>query len=595
MANQILIKNTMADMRGLSAAEITALKNGTYEGVKLLGYYKKGDTPAPIIYYYSATEQGGDDGGSVIVVGGIKLQIIFKEKVNALYFGISTTLSDNFDQLSAFFNYLKINGSVMGIMPAGTILYSQTINFAFDGGRLVGQGVKTILQFTGVADNAFEFNAFTGGDVADQHARGMIISNFIISGNENTKNTIFVQGISRGQFENVWCGNGKPASDGFGWLIASSHLNEFTRCGFTDNHFKHTSKPMWGMVLSVGHRNGETYGNSTNNTFRNCYFEGTSYGLNIANGDQNYFIGGSPEANSIYGLVIGINSKFNTFIGVGFENKNAIDIVDNGKMTSFIGCYAYSEVRFGSTCLGSKFEGGYAQKIDVQAGARNVVLSRINYSHWKEGGQIVDNGTNTKKELITKLNTDEYLRDNLQLTGILKADAIKLKTLNNSSLINTTDSEGGFTPFIATNNEFFASNGCGLAVDRTSNFDTTNSISSFKIFSKSDTNSKLFFTKKIAATGSTTDWSSLKEFVFRDDLASLNGRGLVSQSVAVRDSSVQNSTTSFLPDAIDLPTSLELLNDLKSKYNQSVELINELKQLLNSKFQADRNSGQQSG
>lgn len=41
MANQFLVKNTMADMRALSAGEITALQNGTYDGVQLLGYYEK--------------------------------------------------------------------------------------------------------------------------------------------------------------------------------------------------------------------------------------------------------------------------------------------------------------------------------------------------------------------------------------------------------------------------------------------------------------------------------------------------------------------------------------------------------------------------
>ncbi|ULT25785.1 hypothetical protein KUH03_01950 [Sphingobacterium sp. E70] len=42
MANQFLVKETMAAMRDLSAAEITALQSGTYEGVQLLGYYEKG-------------------------------------------------------------------------------------------------------------------------------------------------------------------------------------------------------------------------------------------------------------------------------------------------------------------------------------------------------------------------------------------------------------------------------------------------------------------------------------------------------------------------------------------------------------------------
>ncbi|WP_259187552.1 hypothetical protein [Sphingobacterium sp. BIGb0165] len=49
MANQFLVKEIMADMKDLSAAEITALGNGTYNGVQLLGYYEKRDIPAPII------------------------------------------------------------------------------------------------------------------------------------------------------------------------------------------------------------------------------------------------------------------------------------------------------------------------------------------------------------------------------------------------------------------------------------------------------------------------------------------------------------------------------------------------------------------
>ncbi|WP_104381247.1 hypothetical protein [Sphingobacterium sp. HMA12] len=74
MANQFLIKETMLAMRGLMPAEITALENGTYDGVQLLGYYHKGDTPAPIIYYYidplTDPDPGPDDEGSVIAVNG---------------------------------------------------------------------------------------------------------------------------------------------------------------------------------------------------------------------------------------------------------------------------------------------------------------------------------------------------------------------------------------------------------------------------------------------------------------------------------------------------------------------------------------------
>jgi len=94
MANQFLIKNTMADMRALSAAEITGLNNGTYSGIQLLGYYESGDTPQPIVYCISTTT-ATDDGGAVIEVNGIRLEHKFKGMVNLKYFGLTDTNTDN--------------------------------------------------------------------------------------------------------------------------------------------------------------------------------------------------------------------------------------------------------------------------------------------------------------------------------------------------------------------------------------------------------------------------------------------------------------------------------------------------------------------
>ncbi|MDF2476952.1 MAG: hypothetical protein K0S24_2435 [Sphingobacterium sp.] len=104
MANQFLVKETMAAMQGLSAAEIIALQNGTYDGVQLLGYYEKGDTPAPIIYDYvdlqNEPDPGPDNGGSVVQVGGIKVEHKFStEEVDLRYF------SDSLPGYINFFNY----------------------------------------------------------------------------------------------------------------------------------------------------------------------------------------------------------------------------------------------------------------------------------------------------------------------------------------------------------------------------------------------------------------------------------------------------------------------------------------------------------
>ncbi|MGB3063369.1 right-handed parallel beta-helix repeat-containing protein [Sphingobacterium thalpophilum] len=95
MANQFLVKETMAAMRGLSATEITALQNGSYDGVQLLGYYEKGDTPAPIIYYLSDSVES-DNGGSVVSVDGIKLAHEFVGSIFPGYFG-ANSIDDSSD------------------------------------------------------------------------------------------------------------------------------------------------------------------------------------------------------------------------------------------------------------------------------------------------------------------------------------------------------------------------------------------------------------------------------------------------------------------------------------------------------------------
>ncbi|WP_223583030.1 hypothetical protein [Sphingobacterium sp. GVS05A] len=121
MANQFLVKETMVAMQGLSATEITALQNGTYEGVQLLGYYQKGDTPAPIIYHYvdPLDDPRPEDGGSVIVASSIKLIHKFIGEVNVRYFGANGLKTQNcFSYINNVFKYALAN-SVDIYHPSG--------------------------------------------------------------------------------------------------------------------------------------------------------------------------------------------------------------------------------------------------------------------------------------------------------------------------------------------------------------------------------------------------------------------------------------------------------------------------------------------
>jgi len=154
MANQLLIKKTMADMRALSADEITGLQNNTYEGIQLLGYYLAGDTPNPIIYYPSSTT-ATDNGGSVIVIGALKLEHNFNSQIDVRYFGafpnvtaldeinITETLANNVT--NKIQNALDLGGNVF--LPKGRyyINFNQGLFISKSGTNFYGDRGLSIL------------------------------------------------------------------------------------------------------------------------------------------------------------------------------------------------------------------------------------------------------------------------------------------------------------------------------------------------------------------------------------------------------------------------------------------------------------------
>ncbi|QQD12279.1 hypothetical protein [Sphingobacterium sp. UDSM-2020] len=171
MANQFLIKNTMADMRNLSAIEIASLQgsNPTYAGVELLGYYEKGDTPAPIIYYLAPTnsDPGTDDGGSVIEVGGINLIHDFAGDINVLYFGckadFKNAISTFFDNTPCIIKLINYANSITSI--ARTVSYKFRIIFPNTSNPYLGYSVNGKLKFGSGYDIIMEAPLiYTGSD-----------------------------------------------------------------------------------------------------------------------------------------------------------------------------------------------------------------------------------------------------------------------------------------------------------------------------------------------------------------------------------------------------------------------------------------------
>jgi len=151
MANQFLIKETMADMKALSATEIAGLQgdNPIYAGVQLLGYYEKGDTPAPIEYYLSSTSDA-DNEGSIIEVEGLKFEYYFNGYLQSSYFGVKSDGTDSTPQFQNLLNILGEGNTI--VINKGKVKYSSKItitdksNFTllFEEGAYLFDSGKTI-------------------------------------------------------------------------------------------------------------------------------------------------------------------------------------------------------------------------------------------------------------------------------------------------------------------------------------------------------------------------------------------------------------------------------------------------------------------
>lgn len=156
--SNLLIKEKVSDLNALTSAEITDLNSGAYSGVLLLGYYTKGDTPAPIEYYITNTPDE-PDGGSIFKVNDtIKLEHNFKEGVHPMYYGINGTVDDS-DKINKIFKkYSKISGQGSGKMKIGSaitipdngILEGCTVYITNYTNCYIGLGSNTIVR-----DNIF--------------------------------------------------------------------------------------------------------------------------------------------------------------------------------------------------------------------------------------------------------------------------------------------------------------------------------------------------------------------------------------------------------------------------------------------------------
>ncbi|WP_185288566.1 hypothetical protein [Chryseobacterium lactis] len=159
--SNLLVKETVLQLKALTLAEISDLESGVYSGVLLLGYDLKGDTPAPIEYYITNTMDEPDDGSLFKVVAGnksIKLEHNFKEGVHPMYYGIRG-IDDDSDKINKIFKkFSKISAQGSGKMkishiitiPDNGVLEGCTVYITSYANCYIGLGNNTIVR-----DNIF--------------------------------------------------------------------------------------------------------------------------------------------------------------------------------------------------------------------------------------------------------------------------------------------------------------------------------------------------------------------------------------------------------------------------------------------------------
>jgi hypothetical protein len=145
--------DTVEQLRAMTPYNQFLIWIGYYKGVRLGGYYIKGDTPGAIDYFLSSTSQD-DDGGSVFIVGNLKFIHDFGGYIDVRYFGafpnvkeldeINTTETEQDNVTRKIQNSLNLGGKIY--VPVGRyyINYSQGLFISKDGTEISGVYGKSI-------------------------------------------------------------------------------------------------------------------------------------------------------------------------------------------------------------------------------------------------------------------------------------------------------------------------------------------------------------------------------------------------------------------------------------------------------------------
>lgn len=344
-------------------------------------------------------------------LGGVQTNVEAKlaQYVNVKDFGaIGDGAADDTAALQAAIDYaVPLKRPIY--IPTGTYLYSVLTGLDQNNITINGDGSSNTVLKCSASGISLDIGTSAG------FRQGVNISGITVEGNANTSAIIRATCIARSMWSDVNVREADPVN-GIGFVFRACMLSRFDFLVCSQDRNQMVNPPSEAFNIEAL----APYGNSSNNTWINLYAEGfwpasansINIGVRISGGTQNVFIAGSPESCKTYGLLIGTFCQYNTFIGVGFENLDAIqaDFSDAGKMNRFINCYAsHKAVLQGEL---AEIAGGYFERVQIDSGALKNKIHDIILNHWATGaGGLYDFGTGTETQNVYDEDASVYLTD----------------------------------------------------------------------------------------------------------------------------------------------------------------------------------------
>ena len=278
----------------------------------------------------------------------------------------------------------------------GSYAYATSPDWAKAGIHLVGLGDVRLVH-TG-----------TGNAIAIVAASGVLhlhLENLEITGNANTTNGLFLDGVHRSHIANIRINNVSAAGVCIDLGVANTLLD--IRVAQENNHGDSwTVVPVNGILM-------EDDGGFSNTLLTPYIANVSGSGIKIAVGQQNLIVGGACEYCGT-GLEIADSQWRNVVHSLDLES-NTLDASIAGYRNIFLGINSDGTFTLTGTNPNQNIlSGGSYNAVNI-AGTRNL-LDRIAYGY--SGGALTDTGTDTQYRGVMNATGPSYLADSIKASAV---------------------------------------------------------------------------------------------------------------------------------------------------------------------------------